>query len=180
VLDVAAAQQALQAAGGWTGPLTLSFPGDDPLLAQAMEAVGNQWTQNLGIEVELNPINPNDYYPKVYALEMPGPWWDGWVMDYPSMENYLTPLYGSNGGANTFGYSSEAFDELMEQGDQQATVTDAIPYYQQADDLVLEEMPVLPWGYIDLNTVNQPTVTNVRKAGPLDLIALELVQVVGP
>ena len=57
---------------------------------------------------------------------------------------------------------------------------EAIPLYQQADDLVLEDMPVIPWGYGGMNTVNLPTVTNVLKAGPLDMVSLELVQVVSP
>lgn len=177
-LDVASAQQKLADAGGWSGPMTLNFYADDQVLEQAMEAVANQWTENLGIEVELNPINGNEYFGMTLGHEMTGPWWDGWIMDYPSIQDYLTPLYGKNGGNNASGYESSSFDDLMKQGDAAPTLDASIPIYQQGDDMILEDMPVIPWGYIGFNTVNQPTVTNVLKDGPLDLLALELVQVV--
>jgi hypothetical protein len=43
---------------------------------------------------------------------------------------------------------------------------------------VLEDMPVIPWGFGGFNSINQPTVTNVVKDGPFDQWALEKVQVV--
>lgn len=179
VLNVALAQQKLAEAGGWSGELTLNFPGDDPVLEQAMEAVASQWTQNLGIQdVKLNPINPNSYYDFTFGKKMKGPWWDGWVMDYPSIQDYLQPLWGANGGYNVVAYDNSAFDDRVAQGDAAPTIGDSIPIYQQADDMILEDMPAIPWGYLGFNTVNLPTVTNVVKDGPLDLLALELVQVV--
>jgi len=179
-LNVEAAQAKLAEAGGFEGPLTLNFYADDQVLEQAMEAVANQWTQNLGIEVKLNPINGNEYFGMTLGKEMTGPWWDGWVMDYPSIQDYLTPLYGKNGGYNVAGYDNPAFDDLMTQGDEAPTLDASIPVYQQGGDMILEDMPVIPWGYIGFNTVHQTSVTNVLKAGPLDVLALELVQVVEP
>jgi ABC-type oligopeptide transport system substrate-binding subunit len=179
-LDVAGAQQKLADAGGWTGELTLNIYADDVVLEQAMEAVANQWKENLGIDVKLNATNYPVYSGAIFDQEMTGPWWDGWAMDYPSPQDYLTPLYGSNGGYNTTGYDNPAFDDLMEQGDQAPTLEASIPIYQQGGDIILEDLPVIPWGYIGFNTVHQPTVTNVLKNGPLDNLALELVQVVQP
>jgi len=179
-LDAAGAKQKLADAGGWTGTLTLNYIADDPVLEQAMEAVANQWKANLGIDVKLNPIGANQYYGFSLGHKMTGPWWDGWVMDYPSIQDYLTPLYGKNGGYNVSGYDNPAFDDLMTQGDAAATMDASIPTYQQGDDMILEDMPVIPWGFGGFNSVNQPTVTNVLKDGPLDQLALELVQVVQP
>ncbi len=179
-LDVAGAKQKLADAGGWNGTLTLNFPSDDQVLEQAMEAVANQWKENLGIDVKLNPIGSNQYYGMTLGHKMTGPWWDGWVMDYPSIQDYLTPLYGKHGGYNVSGYDNPSFDSLMTQADAATDMNAAIPIYQQGDDMILNDMPVIPWGYLGFNTVNQPTVTNVLKDGPLDELALELVQVVQP
>lgn len=179
-LDVAGAQQKLADAGGWTGELTLNIYADDPVLEQAMEAVANQWKQNLGIDVKLKATNYPVYDAAINAHEMTGPWWAGWGMDYPSPQDYLTPLYGKNGGYNTSGYENAAFDDLMKQGDQAPTVDESIPIYQQGADMILEDLPLIPWGYLGFNTVHQPTVTNVLKEGPIDNLALELVQVVQP
>ena len=46
------------------------------------------------------------------------------------------------------------------------------------DDMVLEDMPVIPWGYGGFNSANTSAVTNVVKDGPFDQWALEKVQVV--
>jgi len=179
-LDVNQAKQKLAQAGGWTGQLVINFPGDDPVLEQAMEAVANQWRQNLGIQdIKLNPIDANSYFDVENAQKMTGPYWDGWVMDYPSIQDYLEPQYGKNGGYNFTGYTSPELDQLLAQADAAPTQAASIALYQKAEDLVTEDLPVLPWGYGRFNTVNRDTVTNVVKAGALDEIALEKVQVVG-
>jgi oligopeptide transport system substrate-binding protein len=180
-LDVAGAQQKLADAGGWTGTLELNIYADDPVLEQAAEAITNQWKTNLGIDAKINAIPYNTWYGNEVAKKFTGPWFlDGWVMDYPSMEDYLTPLYAANGAYANTGYSNPQFEDLMKQGDEALSIDASLPFYQQADDIVLEDMPVIPWGYGNFNTVNLPTVTNVVKDGPLDVLALELVQVVSP
>jgi ABC-type oligopeptide transport system substrate-binding subunit len=180
-LDVAGAQQKLADAGGWTGTMELNIYADDPVLEQAAEAITNQWKENLGIDAKINAVPYNTWYGNTVSKKWTGPWFlDGWVMDYPSMEDYLTPLYAANGAYASTGYSNPQFEDLMKQGDEAPSVEASIPLYQQADDLVLEDMPVIPWGYGNFNTVNLPTVTNVVKDGPLDTLALELVQVVSP
>ena len=40
----------------------------------------------------------------------------GWVLDYPSMENYLGPLYSTTGSSNYYGYSNPEFDTLVAEG----------------------------------------------------------------
>ncbi len=39
----------------------------------------------------------------------------GWVMDYPSMENYLGPVYTTDGSSNYYGYSNPQFDALVKE-----------------------------------------------------------------
>jgi len=172
------AKQKLEAAGGWQGQMTLNFY-TDTTLEQAMESVATQWRDNLGIDVKLNPINPNSYYDLTYAQKMDGPWWDGWVEDYPSLEDYLRPIYGSNGGYNLAGYSNKQFDDLIKQGNEASSAADAVPFYQQADDIILNDMPAMPWGYLGFNTVHSENVTNVLKVPGLDELDLAKVQVVG-
>jgi ABC-type oligopeptide transport system substrate-binding subunit len=179
-LDVAMAKQKLAQAGGWQGPLTINFP-TDQTLEQALEAVANQWKQNLGIQdIKLNPINPNSYFDVENSKKMTGPWWDGWIEDYPSMEDYLRPIEGTTGGYNETTYSNPAFDQLLLNGDKATTTADSVKSYQQAEDVVAEDMPIMPWGYLGYNLANTPHVTNVTKYGPFDEVALEKVQVVNP
>jgi len=180
-LDVAGAQQKLADAGGWSGTMDLNIYADDPVIEQSAEAIANQWKQNLGIDVNIKAVPYGSWFGNTQGEKQTGPWFlDGWVMDYPSMEDYLRPLYAVDGSAAWTGYSNPEFEALLKQGDEATSVDAGVAFYQQADDIVLEDMPVIPWGYGGMNTVNLPTVTNVLKDGPLDMVALELVQVVSP
>ena len=40
----------------------------------------------------------------------------GWQADYPSLYNFLGPLYGTGAGSNDGDYSSQVFDDLLAQG----------------------------------------------------------------
>ncbi|MEA2461304.1 MAG: oligopeptide transport system substrate-binding protein, partial [Actinomycetota bacterium] len=179
-LDVELAKQKLEQAGGWEGPLTIHLY-EDQALEQAMEAVANQWKQNLGIEdIEIDPININSYFDFYDSKKAKGPWWDGWTEDYPSMEDFLRPIMGANGGYNESTYSNPEFDALLEEGDKASSTEESIAKYQAAEDIVAEDMPIMPWGYIGYNWATSDRVTNVQKDGPFDLVALEKVQVVNP
>jgi len=68
----------------------------------------------------------------------------GWIMDYPLMENYLGPLYSTNGSSNYYGYSNPEFDNLLKQGSAAPTPEEAIKYWQQAEDILARDMPVIP------------------------------------
>jgi oligopeptide transport system substrate-binding protein len=179
--NVDLAKQKLADAGGFQGDLTLNFYADDTTLEQAMEAVATQWKDNLGITVKLNAIPQNTYFsgssPQL-TKKMTGPWWDGWTQDYPSIQDFLEPIYGANGGYNTTGYDNKQFDQTLDAGNQQG-LEESIPTYQQADDMLLEDMPAIPWGFIGFNLVWSDNITNVVKVPGLDELDLSKVQVVG-
>ena len=148
---MAGAQQKLADAGGWSGTLELNIYADDPVLEQAAEAITNQWKTNLGIDAKINAIPYNTWYGNTIGKKFTGPWFlDGWVMDYPSMEDYLSPLYAANGAYANTGYDNPQFEDLMKQGDEALSVEASLPFYQQADDIVLEDMPVDPVGIREL------------------------------
>lgn len=65
-------------------------------------------------------------------------------MDYPTMEDYLGPLYSTNGSSNYYGYSNPEFDKLVKEGSAAKTQDEAIAKYQQAEDILAKDMPVIP------------------------------------
>ena len=81
---------------------------------------------------------------KVNAREMTGMFRTGWVFDYPSIENFLAPLYTTSGGANDGDYSNEQFDTLIADAGASATIDEANVKYQEAERLLAEDMPVIP------------------------------------
>ncbi|BCJ44386.1 putative peptide ABC transporter DppA [Actinoplanes ianthinogenes] len=68
----------------------------------------------------------------------------GWIMDYPLMENYLGPLYSTDGSSNYYGYSNPTFDNLVKEGSEAATTEQAIAKWQAAEDILAKDMPVIP------------------------------------
>ena len=86
----------------------------------------------------------------------------GWVMDYPSMENYLGPLYSTNGSSNYYGYSNPEFDKLLAEGASAPTEDEAIKKYQAAEDLLAKDMPVIPLRFGQNNFGHSTKVKNVE------------------
>jgi oligopeptide transport system substrate-binding protein len=132
-----------------------------------VEAVGNQLRENLGIEYTLQGnLDFAEYLPLLDEKGVSGPFRLGWSMDYPSPQNYLEPLYSTAAlppaGSNTAFYSNPEFDELVEQGNQAATNEEAIEFYNQAEDLLLEDMPIMPMFFGLEQTVWSENVDNVK------------------
>jgi oligopeptide transport system substrate-binding protein len=86
----------------------------------------------------------------------------GWIMDYPLMENYLGPLYGTTGSSNYYGYSNPAFDNLVKEGSAAPTPEAAIQKWQQAEDILAKDMPVIPLRYGQNVYGHSEKVTNVE------------------
>ena len=145
-----------------------------------MEAVANQWKENLGHRRDSStPIQPNPTTTPRSARRWTGPWSGRLGQDYPSLQDYLEPLYGSNGGYNAVRLRQPDVRRPAEAGRPGAARGEAIPIYQQADDIDAGGHAVDPVGLPRLQHRAPPTVTNVVKAGPLDTgSSLELVQVV--
>jgi peptide/nickel transport system substrate-binding protein/oligopeptide transport system substrate-binding protein len=141
--DPAAAKAEYDAAGG-PAELNISYNADGGH-QEWVDATCNQLATNLEIECAGTP-EPSfpDLLNKADAEEPIGAFRLGWIMDYPSMGNYLGPLYSTPGSSNYYGYSNEEFDQLVRDGDTAATPEDAIAAYQAAEDILVEEMPVLP------------------------------------
>ncbi|WP_372338950.1 peptide ABC transporter substrate-binding protein [Actinoplanes sp. RD1] len=113
-----------------------------------VDAMCNQIKASLGVDCAGAP-EPKfaDLLNKVEKKEPVGLIRLGWVMDYPLMENYLGPLYGTGGSSNYYGYSNKKFDDLVKAGSAAATTEEAIAKWQQAEDILAEDMPVIPLRY---------------------------------
>jgi oligopeptide transport system substrate-binding protein len=141
--DPAKAKAMYQAAGG-PSKITISYNGDGGH-KDWVDATCNQLKTNLGVEC-VGAAEPkfSDLLTKVEKKQPVGLFRMGWVMDYPSMEDYLGPLYSTNGSSNYYGYSNKEFDKLVKEGAAAPTQEQAIKKYQQAEDILAKDMPVVP------------------------------------
>lgn len=142
----AKAKELLAQAGGWPSGKKLQLwcnagGGHDKWL----QAVGDQLKANLGIDYEIHcDLQFPQYLHKLDEREMTGPFRLRWAMDYPSPENYIKPMYTEGAPGNFSDYVNPTVDELVHEGDLAKSLDEAVPYYQQAEDIVLNELPLIP------------------------------------
>lgn len=141
-----------------------------------VDAVCNQLKANLGVDcVGVGEPKFADLLNKVEKKENVGLIRLGWIMDYPLMENYLGPLYGTGGSSNYYGYSNPEFDNLLKQGSAAATPEEAIKLWQQAEDILARDMPVIPLRLGQNVFGHSERVTNVEvdKFSKVDIMKIE-------
>jgi len=98
-----------------------------------------------------------------------------WIADYPDAENYLSVFYSKNPAPpNYTRYRNPAFDALFEKA--LAEKNDSLRYrlYEQADQVMINDAPVVPLWYDESIHFLQPNIENFQ---PNSLNLLELRQV---
>ncbi|MEV4628967.1 ABC transporter substrate-binding protein [Micromonospora sp. NPDC049523] len=161
VFDPAKAKAEYTAAGG-PAKIQISYNGDGGH-KDWVDATCNQLKTNLGVDC-VGAAEPKfaDLLDKVEKKQPVGMFRLGWIMDYPSMENYLGPLYTTNGSSNYYGYSNPQFDSLVKEGVSAATPDEAIKKYQAAEDILANDLPVIPLRFGQNNFGYSSKVKNVE------------------
>ena len=86
----------------------------------------------------------------------------GWQADYPGLFNFLGPIYATNAGSNDGDYSSPEFDELLQKGSVETDTAKANEYYQQAQEILLQDLPATPLWYSNVTGGYGESVSNVQ------------------
>lgn len=145
--DAAAAKKAYDEAGGYKGTLLLSVNGDGNHKAWA-DAVCNGLKNDLGVDCQTN-ITPDfrTLLNQAKAGELKGLFRSGWVMDYPSIENFLTPIYKKGAGSNYSNFDNPQFEATLTKAAAATTLDEANTLYQQAEAMLAETYPTIPLWY---------------------------------
>ena len=95
-----------------------------------------------------------------------------WIADYPDAENYLSVFYSKNPAPpNYTRYKSPAFDALFEKALSETNDSLRYKFYQQADQVMIDDAPVVPLWYDKVIHLVQP---NIKGFEPNSLNLLEL------
>lgn len=145
---------------------------------QWVQAVGNMWRETFGVDYEIKSLQFPEYLDTLGKGEATGPYRLGWAMDYPSMVNYLKPIYFEGAPTNYSQYSNEEFEQLVLEGSASDTQEAAIEKYTEAAEILLEDMPVIPISYGEAFYIYSEDVENVQYSALYD-IGLSEVTVTG-
>lgn len=145
--DPEKAKQLLEEGGGYEGKLTLTYNGDGGH-KEWTEAVCNSIKNAIAIDCVATPSV--DFATMLTALgerEVKGLYRMGWVMDYPSIENYLAPIYGKGASSNYSDFDSPEFQAKMAEAAAAETTEEANTLYQEAEGIVAEDFTTIPTWY---------------------------------
>ncbi|HEY2674218.1 MAG TPA: ABC transporter substrate-binding protein [Rugosimonospora sp.] len=110
-----------------------------------VDAVCNQLDNNLGVQCTGSPVvQLADLRKQARAHTLKGMLRGAWAFDYPSIEDYLTPIYKSGAASNDSQYDSPQFDQAIAQADSAPDEATAIKGYQKAEDIIATDMPTIP------------------------------------
>lgn len=139
------------------------YDGSKPLLIASntdggnkdwIDAVANGFKNNLGIPSEVQPFAK---FAEVLDLRMSqsiqGLTRGGWQGDYPSLYNFLGPVWKTGASSNYEKFSYPEFDKLLQEGLAAKETNEANAKFNQAQEVLFEELPGLPLWY-----TNRPIV----------------------
>jgi len=159
------ARQLIKEGGGLPGGrITLSSNVDTGSHRQWMDAVCNSINNVLGKDdaCRVNPVPTfSEFRKNLSADKMQGMFRAGWQMDYPLIQDFLQPLYYTNGSSNDSGYSNPRVDKLINQANASEKAS-AVGKYQQAEKILLDDLPAIPLWYQNGNAGYSDRVSDVR------------------
>lgn len=101
-----------------------------------------------------------------------------WIADYPDAENYLALFYSKNfcpAGPNYTHFSNPEFDKLYDKAQLETTDSLRYRYYQQMDNIMVEEAPIVPLYYDQIIRLVQNNINGLSK-NPMNLLSLKRVR----
>lgn len=160
----AEAWAAADAISPWEGTFKIAYNADGGH-ASWVDAVANSIKNTLGIEAEGDPYAAfGDFRATVTDGDNPiqSSFRTGWQADYPGLYNFLGPLYATNAGSNDGKYSSAEFDALLAEGITNTDPAAANALFQEAQEVLLADLPVLPLWYSNVTGGYGTKVSNVE------------------
>jgi oligopeptide transport system substrate-binding protein len=131
--------------GGAEGlpPIVYTDSGIGSYVGADVAAIAEMWEQNLGVILKIENIESSYYYEQIYSGNHGQIFGGGWCADYPDPENFADVLFHSGSNQNNGGYSNPELDALLERARVEQDVTQRIVLYQQAEQIIVNDAPVL-------------------------------------
>lgn len=124
--------------------------------ARIAQAIQQMWKESLGLEIML--VNMEW---KVYVQQEVEQRYDigrmGWVGDYIDPNSFLD-IWITGGGNNRSGWSNKDYDRLIAEAGQTADPAARYELLQQAEEILVREMPIMPLYFYKSKALIQPSV----------------------
>lgn len=166
--------QALLAQAGYPGgkgfpTLPFSYRQDQPEVGQTAEVIAEQIHKNLGVSLQLRPIEWAQFLKERLAKTMPISHLR-WAADYLDPQDFLSLMLHTshlvNGQEdhpeNGVGYSNPTFDRLCDTADVEHDTTKRMAMYHQAEQIAVDDAPWVPIYFKKELELDKPRVHGIR------------------
>lgn len=136
-----------------------------------------QQLSELGIKIKVE-VNPPATLREMVANSKLPFFRGSWIADYPDAENYLSLFYSKNycpKGPNYTHFSNTTFDALYEKAQNETNDSLRYSYYQQMNNLVMDEAPVVVLYYDQVLRFTQKNISGLT-SNPMNLLTLKKVK----
>lgn len=174
------AAQALLAEAGYPNgegfPATVFVTYSSPPVERVLEAIQQQWKENLNIDVEIQASEWQVYYPEVQKIEYQIAQM-GWGADYPHPMTFLD-VFLSDSPNNLAGWQNADFDAAIAAAKATADEAESLADMRQAEAILMNDHIILPmyhrYNYMMMSprvegfwrsTMNVPYFRDVHIAG---------------
>lgn len=128
-----------------------------------VDAVTNGLRNTLGVDAEMNPYAQfSEFLDARDNQQVPGLFRGGWQGDYPTLSNFLAPIYTTGAASNDAFYSSPEFEALMQEGNAADSIDEANAKYNEAQTVLFNDLPGIPLWYQNVTGGWADTVDNVE------------------
>jgi oligopeptide transport system substrate-binding protein len=123
-------------------PIEYAYIADIPEERTRGEWIAGQYRDILGVEITLVPMEQQAWVASISdPAAFPQTTLLGWFQDYPDPQNWLSLLWSCEGLYVPTGYCNPEFDRLVEQGDQELDEAKRLPLYEEASQVLLDDLP---------------------------------------
>ena len=151
------------------GPIVISYYNNErtSLIAQTLQ---RQWQERLHIAVEIEAVEPKVYFQRVSKKEFQisiG----SWTADFNDPINFLDVFKYKDNGTNNTNWENPEYIDLLNRSALCRDLEERSQILRKAEELLMEEMPIIPLYHFVLNYVKNDAWTDVilSPQGHLDL-----------
>jgi oligopeptide transport system substrate-binding protein len=124
-------------------PIVYTTSGIGGYVGSTAAALAEMWQRDLGVTITVENLESDKYQDKIDAGYHGQIFSGGWCADYADPENFADVLFHSDSMQNEGHYSNPELDALLERARVEPDVAKRMEMYQQAEQMIVEDAPVL-------------------------------------
>ena len=139
--------------------ITLAESGTGASSGPGTAAIIEMWRDNLGVDVQIQQAETATFFQDVHVgrYQM---FTLGWIMDYPDEDDILNIHFDSESPNNDTFYSNPEVDDLLRRALVEPDTEQRIALYQQAEQIILDDVPWVPLFFGRFHALVRPYVKN--------------------